>query len=169
MTFTAGQKLGASDLNNLVTSGYVVGRNRRTSAITTTTTTSGTAQRIISTTASVVSGRSYLISYQGEHFCSAVPASTGVELRITTDNTEPTTSSTQVERSILNHEVASVPDTTHISITYPATATGTLRVVATFHRPVGSGTLTATSSATAPCELVITDAGPTVAVSGTVY
>lgn len=170
MVFVAGQKLGASDLNNLTTAGYVVGRNRRTTAITTTASTQATAQRILSTIASVTTGRSYRISYQGEHFSATVPTSTQVELRITTDNTEPTTSSTQIERSILNHEVANVPDTTHISILYPATATVTLRVVATFFRAVGgAGTMSATSAATSPCEIVIEDCGPTVTVSGTVY
>lgn len=169
MVFTAGQKLGATDLNNLVTSGYVIGRNRRTADISTTVTTQATAARIISTIAAVVNGRSYRVSYQGEHYASAVPTSTQLALVFTTNNTEPVNTSSQMERSIINHEVIATPDTTHISIIYPATATGTLRVAATFHRPNGSGTLTATSAATAPCEIAIEDCGPTVAVSGTVY
>lgn len=147
----------------------VVGRNRRTTTLSTTASTSGTAQRIISTTASVTNGRTYKLWAHLEVDAATVPATSQVEMRYTTNNTEPTVSSTQVARAVTDHRVASVPDSLDVIGLYPATASGTLRVAVMLFRAVGSGTLTVDATSTSLGEIVIEDMGPTVSTSGTVY
>jgi hypothetical protein len=163
-----------SDVTSLVTDLSnkplgVVGRNRRTTSISTTASTSGTAQRIISAFASVVNGRTYKLWAHLEIDAATVPATSQVEMRITTNGAEPTVSSTQVARALTDHRVASVPDSLDVIGLYPATATGTLGVMVAFFRAVGSGTLTNDATSVSLGEIAIEDMGPTVSTSGTVY
>ena len=88
MAFTAGQKIRAGDLNRL---GQIVGRNTRTNLY---LGTMGTRNRILSVRAPVDAGRTYRVWTILE--CQPTDANTTaqVELRYTTNDTEPTTSST---------------------------------------------------------------------------
>lgn len=163
-----------SDVTSLTTdlaarSQGVVGRNRRTTSISTTATTSGTAQRIISAFASVVSGRTYKLWAHLEIDAATVPATSQVEMRTTTDGTEPTVFSTQVARALTDHRVASVPDSLDVIGLYPCGFTGTLGVMVAVFCAIGSGTLTNDAATTSLGEIVIEDMGPTVSTSGTVY
>lgn len=163
-----------SDVTSLVTDLAnrtlgVVGRNRRTTSKSTTASTSGTAQRIISAFASVTNGRTYKLWAHLEIDAATVPATSQVEMRVTTDGTEPTTSSTQVARALTDHRVASVPDSLDVIGLYPAAFTGTLGVMVSVFRAIGSGTLTNDATSVSLGEIAIEDMGPTVSTSGTVY
>ena len=163
-----------SDVTSLVTDLSnkplgVVGRNRRTTSIGTTASTSATAQRIISAFASVVNGRTYKLWAHLEIDAGTVPATSQVEMRVTTNGTEPTVSSTQVARALTDHRVASVPDSLDVIGLYPSAFTGTLGVMVAFFRAIGSGTLTNDDTSTSLAEIVIEDMGPTVGTSGTIY
>ena len=163
-----------SDVTSLVTDlsnkpAGVVGRNRRTTSIGTTASTSATAQRIISAFASVVNGRTYKLWAHLEIDAATVPATSQVEMRVTTNGTEPTVSSTQVARALTDHRVASVPDSLDVIGLYPSAFTGTLGVMVAFFRAIGSGTLTNDDTSTSLAEIVIEDMGPTVGTSGTIY
>jgi hypothetical protein len=168
MTFVAGQKLRASELNDAIVTG-VVGRNIRTTDQTGITTTE---VRTLSTSANVVNGRSYRVWAQFEAYKSAVDATvvlTQHSLRYTTDNTEPTITSTILHRTIFKHDIMATPDSLHCDALFHSAATGVFRVALTSLIAVGSGTATVAASATVPCILVIEDAGPTVTATGTVY
>jgi hypothetical protein len=163
MAFTAGQKLRASDLNLL---GSVVGRNLRT----TNSSTFTTIARILSTRAPVKNGRSYRVACQGEVFGNSGAITAQMELRRTTDDTEPTTTSTVLGRALIRvTDTTGVPETFGIETFFHATADGFLRVALCGTRAVGSVTVAVSADATFPAFIVIEDIGDTVAASGTVY
>lgn len=162
MAFTAGGKIRAADLNRL---GAIVGRNQRTTNIGTT----GAIIRVLSTTAPVVAGRTYRVSAMFEVDAATVPATTQDELRYTTNNTEPTTSSPILNRYLCDHRVSGVPDSEFIEALFFASTTGTLRVALCIQRVVGAGTVTLAGDPSFPSTLTIEDMGDTVATSGTVY
>lgn len=165
--FLGGTKARASALNALLAAGTVVGRNRRTTNLP--TAAGGAIIRVLSTIAVVEAGRMYRVWVQGEHDCGIAPATSQPELRYTTNNTEPTTASTVLTRTLIDHRVATVPDLMHLDALYIPAATGTFRVALCTQRVVGAGAVAVIASATSPCELVVEDVGPTVAVSGTIY
>jgi hypothetical protein len=149
------------------TAGEVVGRNVRTSDSPTFT---GTAVRILSTRAPVMNGRSYAIVVDGEvEMTSAGAATTQHELRITTNDVEPTTSDTQLARIVTFQDPSGVPVGVHDEAYFHASADGFLRVAVCSHRPVGSNAGQWTASSDRPMTLSIIDVGPTVATTGTVY
>lgn len=167
---TLNTRVDTHDAQFVTHDGYgrgVVGRNRRTTTIA--TLSSGAIIRVLSVIAPVTSGRTYRVWVQGEHDCGVAPATTQPELRFTTNNTEPTTTSTVLSRTVIDHRVAAVPDLMHLDVLYPSVFTGTLRVALCTQRVIGSGGVAVIASATSPCELVIEDVGLTVATSGTVY
>ena len=144
---------------------FIVGRNQRTSVHT----TSGTIARTLSTTSSVVSGRIYRVWAQFEMYAASAPATSQCELRFTTDNTEPTTTSTVLARALTDHRVTDVPDFVHIDGLYVPASSHTFRVALCVSRVVGSGNISVSAGATFPAQLVIEDLGPSVSTSGTVY
>lgn len=166
-SFTAGQKLRASDL--LAFPLGLVARNQRTTTIATTASTAGTAQRILSTGGPVVSGRIYRVSFRGAPRCSAVDATAELWLRYTTNGTEPTASSTGLAQCDVELGTADVPETVFLSKLYVPGSDHTFTVTAAFHRAVGSGTVTMDTSSTNPTEIVIEDLGESVSISGTIY
>jgi hypothetical protein len=163
MTFVAGTKLRASELNRL---GACVARNRRTTnsaAIT-------TIQRVLSVRAPVVNGRTYRVIAHGEVFGLSGATTTQNELRHTTNDTEPTTTSTVLARALVRHDsTGGVPDSVTIVGEFNATATGFLRVALCCTRVAGAVTVSWAADPTFPTTLVVEDLGLTVAVSGTVY
>lgn len=166
----AAYTLSASDITTgTLPSGQLpaslVGRNERTTAHT----TSGTIARTLSTTSSVVSGRIYRVWAQFEIYPATAPATTQCELRYTTNNTEPTTTSTVLARSLTDHRVTGVPDSIHIDGLYVPGSSHTFRVALCVSRVVGSGNITVEAGATYPAQLVIEDLGPSISTSGTVY
>lgn len=167
MTFVAGQKLKASDLNDAI--GYgIIARQQRTTDITTT----GAITRVMGTIATVTSGRTYAVRAQAEMYKSAATATDVVsqsELRYTTDGTEPTVTSTVLDRAIIHHQITGTPEMLNFTGLFHCTSSGTFRVVLTMIRAVGTGNITLSGGAAFPAVLVIQDVGLTVAVSGTVY
>lgn len=164
MAFTAGQKVRASELNQV---GSIVGRNQRTTNIT--STSGSTPIRVLSTTAPVVAGRTYRVSAFFEVSVVTADATTQNELRYTTNDTEPTVSSTVLSRSLTEHGVSGVPDSISIEAFFPAASTGTLTVALCISRVVGSGNITLEAGGTFPATIVVEDVGATVAATGTVY
>lgn len=170
MAFTAGQKVRASELNAAIDAvdNRIVGRNQRT----TDSTGSATIVRVLSVIAPVVAGRTYRVMCDGEVFISGNNAATSQhELRYTTNNTEPTTSSTVLGRAVVRHDsVTTTPDQVHIEAMFHCVSTGTFRVAVTSTRVLGAaGNVTWTALATYPMILVVEDMGDTVTVTGTVY
>jgi hypothetical protein len=161
----AGSFVLDNDLNNAVAGGTVIGRNKRTTNLTTT----GAIVRVLSTIATVEVGRMYRVWAQGEADAGTVPATSQPELRYTTNNTEPLTSSPVLARTVIDHRVAGVPDLLHLDALYIPATNHIFRVVLCHQRVVGAGSVSIIASATSACELVVQDAGETVATSGTVY
>lgn len=163
MAYTAGGKIRASDLNRM---GAVVGRNRRT-----TNSTLGSAiTRVLSVTAPVVAGRSYRVTCHGEVYSNSGAATTQSELRHTTDNTEPSTTSAVLARAVVRHDsTAGIPDSVTIVGEFICTATGTLRVALCIQRVSGAVTVGWAADATFPTTLTVEDVGETVSATGTVY
>ncbi|GAA2543624.1 hypothetical protein [Pseudonocardia hydrocarbonoxydans] len=163
MAFTAGAKIRAADLNRL---GALVGRNQRTTnsaAIT-------TIARVLSTTAPVVAGRTYRVTCYGELFGNSGAATTQNELRHTTNNTEPTTTSPILGRALVRHDsTIGIPDTCVIVAYFYASATGTLRVAVCTQRVAGTVTVAWTAAPDFPMSLTVEDVGDTIATTGTVY
>lgn len=163
----AGSFVLDEDLNAAVAAGTVIGRNRRTTTLA--TASGGGIIRVLSAIAAVELGRMYRVWVQGEADAGVVPATSQPELRYTTNNTEPLTSSTVLARTVIDHRVAGVPDLLHLDALYIPASDHTFRVALCHQRVVGSGAVAIIASATSPCDLVIEDAGEVVAVSGTVY
>lgn len=163
MAFTAGQRVRASELNRL---GQIVGRNQR---VTDSAGISAIA-RVLSVTAPVKAGRSYRIICDGEVFSVSGAATSQHELRYTTNNTEPLTTSAIIGRALIRHDsTTGVPDQCHIEGLFNCVADGTLRVVVTTTRAVGAVNVAWTAASTYPMLLLVEDAGDTVATTGTVY
>src|SRR3546814_17140684 len=101
MTFVAGQKVRASELNDASTAvdQSIVGRNRRTSD----STPAASIVRVLSVIAPVIAGRTYRVVCDGELYSVLGAATSQSELRYTTNNTEPTTSSTILGRALVRH------------------------------------------------------------------
>lgn len=163
MAFTAGQKVRASELNRI---GTLVGRNQRT----TNTAAYTTITRILSVRAPVKAGRTYRVCCQIEEFGNLGSGTGQSELRYTTNDTEPTTTSTLLGRALVHHaSTGSVPDTVSIMAHFNASADGFLRVVLCAQRVIGSVTLAMSADASFPGFLTVEDVGDTVATTGTVY
>lgn len=163
MTFTAGQKIRASELNRL---GAIVGRNQRTTNSAPIT----TIARVISVTAPVVAGRTYRVMCYGELFGNTGAVTTQNELRFTTDNTEPLVTSAILGRSIVRHDSATgIPDSCIVVEHFYAAATGTLRIAVCTQRVAGAVTVAWTADAQFPMSLIVEDMGITIATTGTIY
>ncbi len=163
MTFVAGQRLRASQLAQV---GVLVGRNQRT----TNSTLGSTIARVLSTSAPIVSGRSYRVVASGEIYSDAGIATTQNELRFTTNGDEPLTTSTVMGRTIVRHDsTGAIPDGAHILAYYHSSTTGTLKVALCIQRVAGAVNVAWTADATFPTTLTIEDVGPTVTSTGTVY
>src|SRR5690606_7596678 len=134
----------------------------------------GTALRVLSVRAPIVAGRTYRVVLQAEVFRNSGSSSDFIaesSLRYTTNDTEPTTSSTVLARALVHCYEIAVPETVNIVAYYPSSTTGFLRVAWTLNRADtdASGACTASAGATFPTTLTIEDAGDTVQTSGTVY
>ncbi|MGB3443896.1 MAG: chitobiase/beta-hexosaminidase C-terminal domain-containing protein [Actinophytocola sp.] len=148
----------------------VIARNERDTNATTTATTAGTAYRIFNTGGPILAGRTYEISGRGSLRSNTAGVTAQIDFRYTTNGTEPTTSSTQIAREILDLADTNVPETITWKFNYEATADVTLRVVAAMFTASGGGQLIFEAAAgPSPGEIVITDMGPTVAISGNIY
>ncbi|QJY51246.1 hypothetical protein [Pseudonocardia broussonetiae] len=174
MAYVAGQKLRASELNTTVTdlesnldtrAAGIVGRNQRT----TNSATYTTAARVLSARAPVVAGRSYRVSFHAEEFPTGGAAVGQTELRHTTTDVEPTTSSAILARALVHHINDGVPDSVVVVGFFHATANGFLRVAVVGNRVVGTAPCSIAASSSFPATLTIEDAGATVSTSGTVY
>lgn len=132
-------------------------------------TTTGVITRVLSVVASVVAGRHYRVTARTELWAAVAGAKSQSELRFTTDNTEPTTASQVMARTIADHRVMAVPDGVHLSALWAAGVTGTLRVVLCTTRVAASGNLTVSAQPFYPTEIVVEDMGPAISTSGTVY
>ena len=164
MAFTAGSKIRASDLNRL---GNLVARNLRTTNLS--SSSGATPVRVLSVRGPVKAGRTYKVTSVAEFDAATVPATSQNELRYTVDDTEPTVTSTIMQRHLLNHTVASVPSASVVEAYYTASSDGFLRVVLCLSRALGSGNVTMDADPGFPCTLTIEDVGDTVSTSGTVY
>lgn len=164
MVFAPGQRVRAADLNRL---GQLVGRNQRTtnSGLITTTETA-----IISVRAPVIAGRSYLITHKTEAFWTTASAAAEVRLRYTTNDIEPTITSTQITRvEVPPGSAAGIPVAGSTDVVFDSVATGFLRVLVTLVRAAGTGSVSVGGAAGGPMTLFVFDAGDTIAASGTVY
>jgi hypothetical protein len=166
MSFTAGQKLRASELNSL---GNLVGRHTRTSDET--SALGGTAAPVMSVRAPVVAGRTYLVSLWCDIYVATGSATVQVHNRMTTDDVEPT----------VGTAVYATPRSDIICVTssqlYPCYARGLvdissdgyLRVLTTIVRSAGAGNISMGAGAINPATLLVEDVGETIAESGTDY
>lgn len=124
------------------------------------------ADRIMSTTAQVRSGRTYKVSAHLEVYAPIVPNTAQAELYVSTTG-EPTLDSTQLNRAVTHLAVVDVPETLTVSGLYHATASGTLRaMLAVQVFGSGSGSFHAGGDSGYPAELWIEDVGPTRLVTG---
>ena len=143
----------------------IVAKNFRTTDFGPYTTTE---LRVISTIAPVRNGRSYRVLGFGETIAVSAICTTEHKIRYTTNNTEPTTSSTILGRSIIYNAAVNVPYMTIIDLMFHSAATGFFRPVMTSIRAVGSGDCYWESTDNV-CQLSVFDCGPTPANSGTLY
>lgn len=129
--------------------------------------------RVMSTIAPVRANRVYLVGMTGE--CLHSGAGSNVhqhELRYTTNNTEPTTSSTFLARQLINTTIADVPMAVSLTVPFTSSADGFFRVAICSSRPVGSQNAVWTTPGGAGASkvfLTVIDAGPAVSQSGTDY
>lgn len=149
----------------------IVGRNRRSTNPTTVATTAAGAFRIFTARAPVIAGRTYRIYGRGALSHSVASTLAQVNFHFTTNDTEPTTSSSIMFRLIEPIIGANIPYPIDWSCTYDATADGFLRVTPAMFTASGSGTTLTWEAATGPnpSELIIEDKGPTVAIAGAIY
>lgn len=163
MPFTAGQKVRASDLNQI---GVLVGRNQRTTNMTGVS----AITRVLSCSAPVVSGRSYRVLAYGEIFGNSGATTVQSEFRYTTNGVEPTVTDTVMcQNNMTIPSVAGVPESCSMSAIYPAVSTGTLFVALCIFRVSGSVVVAWTGAANSPTHISIEDIGPTIGTTGTVY
>lgn len=164
-TFTAGQKLRATDLLQFPLG--VVARNRRTTAISTTATTSAGGQRLMSTGGPVQAGRLYRVSFQGEIKNSGASVRTFVTIFYTTDGTAPDTADPILQQLNALSPVADAPVALYGMAFYVPASDHTFTVTPSLHGV--SGTTTAEAGTAVPCELSIEDMGENVPISGIIY
>lgn len=163
MAFVAGQRLRASDLNQV---GSLVGRNQRT----TNSTLGTTILRVLSASALVVAGRTYRVTAAGEVFSNSGVATTQNEIRYTTNGVEPAATDTVLARALVQHASTSgVPDSVIIIGNFVAATSGTLFVVVCCTRVAGAVTVAWAADPTFPMTLTIEDVGTTVSTTGTIY
>jgi hypothetical protein len=163
VTFFAGQRVRAADLNRL---GQIVGRNQRT----TNSTPAAAITRVLSVTAPVKPFRTYRIVCDGEIFSANGAATSQSELRYTTNNTEPTTTSPILGRALVRHDsTTGAPDQCHIEGLFFNDIATVLRVVVTTTRVLGTVNVSWTADAAFPMTLTVEDVGDTIAATGTVY
>lgn len=166
MAFTAGQKIRASDLNRL---GQIVGWN---SAFTAPGGIGTTNTPIISTSAPVLANRIYRIVAFGDVAPSLGGGTirTQHEIRFTVNNTEPTTSSSVLGRSVWAHSsTIGQPDTVFVETLYTAPSTATLRVLLCSRRVDGSLTFSWVPTSNSRLFIYIQYAGDLTPANGTVY
>ena len=162
MAFFSGQKLRASDLNDLIDEDSVLPRgniargNRTTSS--STTTTEGGVLRLDDFP--MYLGRTYKIWTSPLLMDTSVAADVASSnLRITTDGSTPSTSSTilsSVQAPLAN---ATSGNTVPHSIDYTPTADLLFSVLLTVTRVSGTGNISLVGAATAPINMVIEDIG----------
>lgn len=146
----------------------VVARNRRTTNLV--SNGSGSIYRVLSTIVSVTAGRTYHVWAQGECDTGVTPATSEPQLRYTTNNTEPTVTSTILAQQVIDHRLVGVPSLLHIDGLFICTASGTFRVALCHQRAIdAAGPVAIIASANRPCDLVVEDVGLTVSTTGTVY
>jgi hypothetical protein len=163
MAFTPGQRIRASDLNVI---GKLVARNSRT---TNTAAINTVETAAISCRGAVTSGRSYLVTFQTEAFGSVAQSAAQLAVRYTTNDVEPTITSTQLCRMLTNNVLVAIPQTTVCEGIFDCTSTGFLRVLGTLIRGSGTGNVQLSASAAFPTLITIEDIGDTIASSGTIY
>lgn len=143
----------------------LVGRELRTTNMTLIT----AITRVVQVSAPVTSGRSYAVRCSGEAYCDTSTGTSQHELRYTTNGVDPVVTDTVLDRSILNHNVAGVPDCLLVDGIFDAGATGTLKVTLCTQRISGAGTINIAAASTFPLKLQVIDLGPTIANSGVIY
>lgn len=144
-----------------------VGKNFRT---TNSSAFAGTNVRILSTRAAVRTGRSYQVVASGEIVVTTGGAATVQnEIRFTTDDTEPTTGSTMMNRGFVVCDPGGIPVYTVLVAYFDASANGFLRPVVCSQRASGSVNCQWNSATGRQMFLEIFDIGPTISTSGTVY
>lgn len=162
MTFFAGQTLRAADLNDLIDKdsvlplGILARGNRTTSS--TTTTTEQSVLRLDDIP--MYLGRAYKIWTSPLQLDTTVANDVvRANLRITTDGSTPTTSSTVLSWSQTRADDATNPNTASINIDYTPTADELFSVLLTVARTSGTGNVSILAAATAPINLVVEDIG----------
>jgi hypothetical protein len=163
MPIQAGAKIRAGDLNRL---GAIVGRAQRT------TDTAGftAATRILSVIANVVAGRTYRVILNGEVYGINGAVTSQNELRHTTTNVEPSTTSPILARALVRGDsTIGVPDTVNIVGYFYAATSGVLRVALVSQRVAGSVPISWAADPAFPMTLVVEDCGDTIPTTGTVY
>ena len=144
-----------------------VGNNIRTTDSSPFTTT---LVRIMSTRVPIRAGRSYQIIAAGEVVVNAAGAATVQnEIRYTTNDTEPTTSSTQAGRGLVVLDPGGIPTLTTFVAIVNSSTNGFLRPVVCSVRVSGSVPCIWTAGSGRPMTLYVYDIGPTNSASGTVY
>lgn len=129
---------------------------------------------MLSAIARVTAGRTYWVWAQGEHDCGVAPATSEPGIRFTTNNTEPTTTSPLLAQHPIDHQVTGVRDLMHMKVLFVCTS---ICLHVERYAPRGSvhpavyrvGRSCDHRVCESSCELVIEDAGLTVATSWTVY
>jgi hypothetical protein len=145
--------------------GNTIARARRTTSTASSTSTTPVAiQRLA---APVIAGRLYRVKCPNVMFSNTAAALTSLHvavatLRITTDGSAPSQSSTLLDQAHL-HMPSGMPLATPLALDieaiYAATFTGTLTVLQSFYAGVGTQGLSAVANTAYPLDLVIEDAG----------
>lgn len=130
----------------------------------------GTPTKILSARTPVVVGRSYAIVVDGE--VEMTTAASGVvtqhEIRVTESDTEPTTSSKQVGRTVVSQDPGGLPTGVHVRAVYSPPLGQVLRAAVVSWRPTGSTTCQWTADTDRPMNISIIDVGPNISPDGVV-
>ena len=170
MTFFSGQRARAADVNDLIDEDSVlplgiIARGNRTTSSTTTTTEVGVLRL---DDIPIYTGRTYRIWTTPLQLDTSVANDViRANLRITTDGSTPSTSSTVLTWAQSRADDATNPYTHVISVDYSPAADELLSILLTVARTSGTGNVSILAASTAPINLVVEDIGTDPTDTGT--
>lgn len=163
MTFTAGQKIRASQLNE---QGVCVARGRRTTGPgRTTTTTRTSAKKVIEVGASLIAGRCYEVKCPNVGVFSAAAGRIGLQINYTINNTTPGPASTALCFTQVDTPTSDQVIKTDVGDIYVPGSAQTFRAVLSFWA-VNAGDYGVFAASDWATNLLIVDMGPDPGDSG---
>jgi len=151
------EEVTATKYNTGIKAGAIIGRGRRLSNSSTTTTEIGVLEV---DDIPIKAGRIYKVETSSLLLTTSVANDIVVaRLRMTTDGSTPSTSSTLLTQSAERVEVTANGGYTHVVGTYAPTVDETLSILLSVGRGAGTGNVGINFASAVPIEVWITDAG----------